>query len=153
MGSLEHIERVTDLKPLLGDFPISHQYTSGVAGERFFREIVDNARLLGTHCGQCSFTYVPPSAFCPRCFASLEEWREVGPGGVVRARTDVHIDLDGHRLESPQSVGLIQLDGAEGLLAHRLTGDVQVGRRVEPVFKKPAKREGSIRDIEHFKPA
>ena len=37
MGSSEHIDRVTDLRAWPGDFPVSHLYTMGVAGERFFR--------------------------------------------------------------------------------------------------------------------
>ena len=153
MGSLEHIDRVTDLKAWLGDIPISHLFTMGVAGERFFREIVDNGRFLGARCQACAYTYLPPSIFCPRCFAKLDDWRQVGPAGSVRARTLVHFDLDGRRLDEPIAVGLVQLDGADGLLAHRLTAGVEVGQRVTAVFKEPPKRVGSILDIQHFRPA
>jgi hypothetical protein len=37
MGSLEHVDRVTELKAWLGEIPVSHLYTTGLAGERFFR--------------------------------------------------------------------------------------------------------------------
>lgn len=151
MGSLEHIDRVTQLKAWLGEIPVSHLYTTGVAGERFFREIKENGRFMGAHCQECAYTYLPPSLFCPRCFRRLEEWRQVGPAGLVRAQTAVHLDLDGRRLEPPQAVALIQLDGADGLLVHRLAEDVQVGQRVTAVFKERGQRVGSILDVEHFR--
>ncbi|MBI2914143.1 MAG: Zn-ribbon domain-containing OB-fold protein [Chloroflexi bacterium] len=151
MGSLEHIERVTDLRAWPGDFPVSHLYTMGLAGERFLREIKEKGRFLGARCEPCGYTYLPPSLFCPRCFRRLEDWREVGPAGVVRARTTVHIDLDGRRLGQPQGVALIQLDGADGLLVHFVEDGVGVGRRVTAVFKEPAAREGSILDVECFR--
>ena len=152
MGSLEQIERVTELRAWLGDFPVSHLYTMGVAGERFLREIKDKGRFMGARCEPCAYTYLPPALFCARCFRHLEDWREVGPAGVVRARTAVHVDLDGRRLERPQVVALIQLDGADGLLVHYVVEGVQVGQRVTAVFKEPAQRVGSILDVEHFRP-
>ncbi|HEU4759444.1 MAG TPA: Zn-ribbon domain-containing OB-fold protein [Dehalococcoidia bacterium] len=152
MGSVEHIERVTDLRVWLGDIPVSHLYTMGVAGERFFREIKENGRFLGARCEACAYTYLPPSLFCPRCFAKLDDWREVGPAGTVRARTLVHVDLDGRRLEEPIAVGLVQLDGADGVFVHRLAEGVEVGQRVTAAFKEPRQRTGSILDIEQFRP-
>src|SRR3989304_8423758 len=83
MGSLEQIERVTDLRAWPGDFPLSHLYTMGVAGERFLREIKDKGRFLGARCQECAYTYLPPSLFCSRCFRRLDDWREVGPAGGV----------------------------------------------------------------------
>ncbi len=152
MGTLEHIERVTDLRAWPGDIPVSHLYTMGVAGERFFREIKQKGRFLGARCEPCAYTYLPPSLFCPRCFARLDDWREVGPAGTVRARTLVHRDLDGRRLAEPLAVGLVQLDGADGLLVHHLADGAEAGQRVTTVFKEPRRRAGSILDIEHFRP-
>lgn len=151
MGSLEHIDRVTELKAWLGEIPVSHLYTTGVAGERFFREIKENGRFMGARCGECDYTYLPPSLFCPRCLGRLEEWRQVGPAGVVRARTAVHLDLDGQRLEQPQLLALIQLDGADGLLVHRIAEGVRVGQRVTAVFRERGQRTGSILDVVHFR--
>ena len=153
MGSTEQIERVTDLRAWPGDFPVSHLYTVGLAGERFLRELKDG-RFLGTRCAPCDRVYLPPSIFCPRCFAALEEWKEVGPQGTVRAVTTAHRGVDGRPLETPETLALIQLDGADGLLAHRIggSGGLDIGARVEPVFRDAAEREGSILDIRHFRP-
>lgn len=156
MGSIEHLTRVTDLRAWPGEMPVSHLYTVGLAGERFLREIKEHGRFLATRCQECSYTYMPPSLFCPRCFRRLGDWQEVGPEGVVRAHTRVHIDLDGRRLDEPQTIALIQLDGADGLLVHRIDeapAGIENGQRVRPVFKEPGEREGSITDIRYFRPA
>ena len=114
MGSIEHIERVTDLRAWPGDFPVSHLYTMGIAGERFFRELKDSGRILGTRCAACDYVHVPPSIFCPRCFAALDEWKEVGPQGTVRAVTIAHHGVEGEPLDPPETLALVQPDGAGG---------------------------------------
>jgi len=108
MGSTEHIDRVTDLRAWPGDFPVSHLYTMGVAGERFFREMKDSGRILGTRCAACDYVHVPPSIFCPRCFAALDEWKEVGPQGTVRAVTIAHHGVEGEPLDPPEMLALAE---------------------------------------------
>ena len=155
MGSTEHIDRVTDLRTWPGEFPVSHLYTAGLAGERFLRELRDNGRFLGSRCAACDHVYLPPSIFCPQCFAALDEWLEVGPQGTVRAVTKAHRGVDGRPLEPPDLLALVQLDGANGLLAHRIgeADSVEIGARVEAVFKDAGKRQGSILDVRYFRPA
>jgi uncharacterized OB-fold protein len=155
MGSTEHIERVTDLRAWPGEIPLSHVYTMGIAGERFFRELKDSGRFLGTRCAACEHVYLPPSLFCPRCFAALEEWQEVGAQGVVRAVTTAHRGVDGGPLRAPETLALIELDGADDLLVHRIeeADSVSIGDRVEAVLKDADERKGSILDIRCFRPA
>ena len=153
MGSSEHIDRVTDLRTWPGEFPVSHLYTMGIAGERFFRELKDNGRFLGSRCAACDHVYLPPSIYCPRCFAALEDWKEVGPQGTVRAVTTAHRGVDGGTLETPETLALIQLDGADDLLAHRIgeSEGLEIGARVAPVLKDTPEREGSILDVRYFR--
>ncbi len=156
MSILEKPDRNIDAVAVEGDIPIQSRYTYGLAGEKFFREIMDNARLLGTRCENCEYTYVPPTLFCERCFAKLEDWVEVGPEGTVQSFTVLLEDLDGSPLAEMEIMALIQLDGADSVLVHRL-GDVgldelAIGMRVTAVFKPPKEREGSILDIVHFAP-
>ncbi|MCS6862832.1 MAG: Zn-ribbon domain-containing OB-fold protein [Abditibacteriales bacterium] len=139
----------THLRAWRGAMPVESRYTYGVAGERFFREIKDHARLLGTRCAACTVTFVPARAFCERCFAELTEWVEVSPHGVVHAVTVVPHG-DGHRV-----IAFVQLDGADGGLVHELEvppADARIGMRVEAVFKPAEERSGSMRDILHFRP-
>ena len=157
MGTLEHIERVNELGQWPGEMPVSFLYTAGVAGERFLRELKDRGRFLGSRCPDCRYTYLPPRLYCERCFAELKDWVEVGPRGTVEALTVAHLGLDGEPLAAPQTYALIRLDGADGLLLHRIKApageELEVGATVEPVFLPRAARKGSILDIQHFRPA
>ncbi|MCJ7509863.1 MAG: Zn-ribbon domain-containing OB-fold protein [Dehalococcoidia bacterium] len=158
MGSPEQISQVEDIRYVHGAMPVNFAYTVGVAGERFFREIMENGRFLGTRCQHCQYTYLPPRLYCERCFASLnDQWVEVSSRGSVEAFTIAHLDLDGQPLAEPQLLALIRLEGADGLLVHRLGGvraeDVDIGLSVVAVFRPRRQRKGSILDIQHFKPA
>lgn len=156
MAGLDSITSVRELGTWQGEIPLYQVYTAGLAGERFFREIMEHGRILGTRCGSCSYTYVPPRAFCERCFAALTEWVEVGSRGTLRAHTVAHTDAWGRHLDQPAMIGLIQLDGADGLLVHYLKGvrpgEVKAGLRVRAVFKPRGRRRGSILDIQGFRP-
>ncbi|HIC93243.1 MAG TPA: Zn-ribbon domain-containing OB-fold protein [Anaerolineae bacterium] len=156
MSLLERLERVDEAKAWPGEIPITSRYTVGLAGERFFREIKDNARFLGTRCQGCGITYVPPRLYCERCFAKLDDWVEVKPTGTVHTYTVLHLALDGSPLEEPEILAFIVLDGSDGGLVHRLgevaPDEVEIGMRVEAVFKPKAERKGSMLDIEYFRP-
>lgn len=138
----------------LGDLPVTSRYTYGLAGERFFRAIKDESKILGTRCSNCERTYVPAALFCERCLDQLDEWVDVGTTGEVHTYTLLYENYDGSPREEPEIVAFVKL--ADGGLIHRLDGidpeDVVIGMQVEAVFKPKAKREGSILDITHFKP-
>lgn len=138
----------------LGNMPVTSRYTFGLAGERFFRTIKEEGRILGTRCGHCERTYVPATIFCERCLSKLDEWVDVGTSGEVHSYTLLYEDRDGTRREVPEIVAFVRL--GDGGLVHRL-GEVEpetvsIGMRVQAVFKPAAEREGSILDIVHFQP-
>ena len=153
---LESVTQIDQTKPIRNELPLWYLYTVGVAGERFFREIKDNGKLMGTKCKKCDLVYVPPSLFCERCFDKLDEWLEVSNKGVVYTYTIAHIDLNGSKLDKPVILAMVQFDGVCGGLVHCLgevTPDkVKIGMPVEAVFESKAKRTGSILDIKYFKP-
>ena len=151
------LEKVTNperIRLVEGRIPVEHRYTPGVAGDRFFRALRDRGQLLATPCTACRVVYVPGRMFCERCFASLDEWVKVGPGGTLESFTEVHVDLDGNRLREPAIVGLVKLDGATTVFVHRLEpngAEPRIGARVEVVFEPKTKRSGSINDIRAFR--
>lgn len=164
-------EKRTDPREVLlvpGRMPVSHRYTAGLAGERFFRALKDRGVFLATRCGACSVTYCPARAFCERCLAALEGDVEAGPGGSLESFTVVHVGLDGERLDPPAVIGLVRLDGADTLLVHRVEASpygnlggsldeswrarLHIGMRVEAVFEEPARRRGHLDDVRFFKP-
>ncbi len=138
----------------LGDLPVINRYTHGVGGERFFRAIKDEAKILGATCPDCEVTYVPARIFCERCLSALDEWQEMGTSGEVFTFTVLFVDKDGQALEEPEIVAFIRI--ADGGLVHRLAEidptDVEIGLQVEAVFKPKKDREGAITDIKHFRP-
>lgn len=138
-----------------GDLPVTNRYTYGLAGEKFFRTIKDDARILGTHCPNCDVTYVPAAIFCERCLGKLDEWLDVGTTGDVVTFTFLNVALDGTQLEKPEIIAFIRF--GDGGLIHHLgeiePEQVEIGLMVEAVFKPKSKRTGSIEDIKYFKPA
>ncbi|RLC65047.1 MAG: nucleic acid-binding protein [Chloroflexi bacterium] len=158
MSLLHRIEHPRDALSWEGDMPTLGRYTAGIAGEKFFREIKDNAKFWGTVCPTCDIVYVPPRLYCERCFAHLSEddWIEVPSTGQVHTFTVLHLDLDGNELAEPRLLAFVQLDGADGGLVHYLDevapDQVCIGMPVEAVFKEKAERKGSITDIHYFRP-
>ncbi|MEM2983051.1 MAG: Zn-ribbon domain-containing OB-fold protein, partial [Candidatus Bathyarchaeia archaeon] len=129
-----------------GRIVMPYQYFIGKTASRFFREIRDNGRFLGTICERCNLTYVPPRNTCPRCFSVLERWNEVGPEGVLETWTVTEYPLKVHPVKEPIIYAVIKLDGASTGFVH-IVGDVspeelEIGMRLKPIFRE--KREGNI---------
>jgi uncharacterized OB-fold protein len=137
-----------------GELPITNRYTYGLAGEKFFRTLKDESRILGTHCPDCEITYVPASIFCERCLAKLDAWVDVGTSGEVVTFTFLQVNLDGSPRENPEIIAFVRL--GDGGLIHRLSeinpDEVEIGMMVQAVFKPASERIGSILDIDYFKP-
>lgn len=153
--SLEKITNPFNARHWLGDMEADYCYTLGVAGERFFKELKRNGRIMGARCPSCGIVYVPPRMYCERCFEKLEEWIDVGKKGVVHTFTIATINIDGSKLEKPIIYALIKFEGAHGGIIHKIgdTNTVEIGMKVEAVFKPLRERKASINDIAYFKPA
>ena len=156
MAILEKVDKLHQAVAWQGDIPITSRYTAGLAGERFFREIKDHARFVGTRCESCGLVYVPATLFCERCFAELDEWVDVPNRGHVFTFTVLHRDLDEQPLDPPAVLAYVKLEDSDGGLVHYLDwfeeGCLCIGLEVEDVFKEASEREGTILDIVHFRP-
>jgi uncharacterized OB-fold protein len=137
------------------DFDSIFNYDAGAVRSKFLTELRDNKRIMGTRCPECDLVYVPARSICLRCFNNLNDFVEVGTGGVVTAYTVVNARQPYYPVEPPFIYAIIQLDGASTGLVHLLGGvdpeKVKVGMRVRAVFKR--KRVGSVLDIKYFRPA
>lgn len=138
-----------------GSMPVSSRYTFGLAGERFFRALKDEGKILGARCERCDVSYVPARQFCERCMHELDDWYDAGTEGEIHAFTRLGVGLDGSPLQEPELIAFVRID--DGGIVHRLgevePAQVRIGMRVEAVLKDPDERQGSILDIQHFKPA
>jgi uncharacterized OB-fold protein len=137
-----------------GELPVTNRYTYGLAGEKFFRTLKDEGRILGTHCPNCDVTYVPGAVFCERCLGKLDEWLDVGLQGEVITFTYLHVNFDGSPRTEPEVIAFVRF--GDGGIIHRLGGvdpeDIKIGMTVQAVLKPAPDRTGSILDIEYFKP-
>jgi hypothetical protein len=153
--SIEKITNPFDARHWIGHMEADYMYTLGVVGERFFKELKENGRIMGTKCPHCSIVYVPPRMYCERCFAKLEEWIDVGKKGTIHTFTIATIEKDGKKLEKPVIYALIKFEGAHGGIIHKIgeTDTVCIGMKVEAVLKPPEERKASINDIAYFRPS
>lgn len=136
-----------------GNLPAAHRYTYGLAGERFFRALKDEGKILGSYCPKCDHTYVPATVFCERCLGELTDWRDMGLVGELHTFTVLYVDYEGRPLEKPQVVGLVSF--GDGGIIHFLQADPEdliIGMPMRAVLKPPAERRGSILDIQYFEP-
>ena len=127
-----------------GNLPVTSRYTFGLAGEKFFRAIKDEAKILGTRCPKCERVYVPATLFCERCLSELDEWIDLSTTGQIHTFTLLYQNYDGTPRDDPEIVALISF--GDGGLIHRLAGvepeEVQIGMTVKATFKPLDEREG-----------
>lgn len=152
----EKLTQPSQVRRWPGTMPVSHRYTAGLSGEKFFRALKDRGVFLATRCERDGITYCPAKAFCERCLEPLDDYFEVGPRGTLESFTVVYRDLDDKTLERPVVIGLIRLQGADTLLVHRIVegarAGLEIAMAVEPEFEPKASRTGSLNDVRHFKP-
>jgi uncharacterized OB-fold protein len=137
-----------------GTLPVPSRYTFGLGGERFFRSIKDDGVILGSRCKKCNRTYVPATIFCERCLEETDDWINLGTKGSLYTYTILSVDSEGNSMDQPEIIGYIRF--GDGGLIHRLgevsIDDLKIGMDFEAVLKPEDKREGSILDIEYFRP-
>jgi uncharacterized OB-fold protein len=137
-----------------GTLPVTNRYTYGLAGERFFRALQEQGKILGTYCSSCDHTYVPAQIYCERCLAELTDWRDMGLVGQVHSFTLLYVNLDGSPKSEPEIIAFVRM--GDGGLIHRLGNisieDISIGMHVKAVFRPQSERQGSILDINFFEP-
>jgi len=150
------LERDPQAPPVwTGTMPITSRYTFGLAGERFFRTLAEEGKIMGTRCSKCDHIYVPATSFCERCLGKLDDWVDVGAIGQVHTFTLLYQNTDGTPRQTPEIVAFVRL--GDGGLVHKL-GEVEpdavaIGMQVAAVFKPIDERQGNILDIIYFRPA
>jgi uncharacterized OB-fold protein len=137
-----------------GNLPVTNRYTFGIAGEHFFRAIKDEAKIMGTYCPHCNYTYVPATSFCEKCLRQLTDWVDVGTHGTIHTFTLLYENIDGSQKATPDIIAYVRL--GDGGLIHKLDhidpDQVVIGMEVAAIFKPLEDRQGSIEDIIYFEP-
>lgn len=144
------------------DWNIPYVQSAGDHASRFFRELKEKGRIMGTRCPSCKKVLIPPRAFCERCFVPTGEWVQVADEGTVEAFSINYMQYEGLP-KPPYAIAFVHLEGADTNLMHFLGGvdlkdpkkatrKLKVGTRVKAVWKEKGKREGRMTDIRYFKP-
>ncbi|MBM0205686.1 Zn-ribbon domain-containing OB-fold protein [Micromonospora sp. STR1s_5] len=82
-------------------------------------------RLLVQRCRECGHRRFYPTAACPRCASSSDEWEEMSGKGKLYSWTVVHRSVDPSWASIvPFVSGIVELDGHAGLLLPGLVTDV-----------------------------
>ncbi len=117
-------------------------YAAGQAGSRFLVALRDDGRILGSRCAACGHVSVPTRSFCPACSeGELNDVELAGEGRLVS-----WTEIPGRGV-----FALIDLDGADGALLHRLIDpptEIAVGLRVRAQFAET--RKAHISDLAGF---
>ena len=134
-----------------GAWNLPFRHTAGRFASRFFRELRDSQKIYGVRCPQCRRVLLPPRPMCERCFASIDEWVEVGHQGTLEAFTICYVPFLGLP-PPPVAMVVVKLDGADTCLQHILSGVdlsdpdkardvVKIGMRVEAVWREQRRGE------------
>lgn len=140
-----------------GNWNFDYRYFAGETATRFFAELRDNARIMGTRNPVTGQVMVPARSFSDADYVAATEWVEVGQEGRLEVFSIIATQFPG--LPAPPFIiGYVTLDGADTAVLNHVTGvdltDIDRAARqllrqprVRVVFKDA--REGRITDF-HF---
>ncbi len=132
-------------------------WSAGEAMSRFLNELKEG-NLVGRECRGCKRILFPPRMFCEECFKPTTRWVQLKDTGTIETYSISYIDKDAKRITEPIFVGVISIDGASekmGLMHYfgEVSKDeIHIGMKVRAKWKPADQREGSVLDIEYFRP-
>ena len=115
------MERDSDLITIEGNWNFNYTYFAGEHASRFFRELRENRRIMGTRCGKCRRLLVPARSYCDACMERTVEWEEVGPEGTLETFTIITAAFPGLP-KPPILMAYVTLDGADTALINLVHG-------------------------------
>lgn len=139
------------------DTVLRYSWTSGVAISRFLDGLKEG-ELWARKCNKCGRTLIPPRMYCEEDFVPTDEWVRVRDTGTVNTFSISYVNNDASRRKKPILVSVVDIDGASpGMGILHLLGEVEprkveVGMKVEAVWKPKPQRTGAITDIKYFRP-
>ena len=134
-----------------------YAWDAGVAIGRYLAEL-KRGQLGGAHCSRCHRTVVPPRNVCEWCFRPMDSWVTLPDTGTVNTFSLCYVTWDMRYLDEPEIPAVIDIDGTNPpmgimhMLGEVEPTSVEIGMRVQAVWKPSAQREGSILDIRYFRP-
>jgi hypothetical protein len=137
---------------------LRYAWTSGVATGRFLRGLKEG-KLWGRKCDRCDRVMIPPRMYCESCYGPTDRWVRLHDTGRVVTYSVAYVNFDASRRKDPILVAVVEIEGASPMMGilHLLgevePDDVEIGMRVQAVWKDSGERTGAITDIRYFRPA
>ncbi len=138
-------------------YTVEYDWDAGVAITAYL-EGLERGVLLASYSPGSDRVVVPPRTFDELSWTEIDDLRELPGTGTVNTFSLSMVNWDATRREEPLMPAVIELDGASpgmGIL-HMLEevdpDDVEIGMKVEAVWKPATEREGAITDILYFRP-
>jgi len=87
-----------------------------------YEQFLNEDRLMGSRCRQCSALSVPPRPLCVKCYASDMEWVEMKGKGKLAAFTSIAVGppfmiQEGYSRERPYVSGVVELEEGARVVA------------------------------------
>jgi uncharacterized OB-fold protein len=144
-----------DIKSIVTPSRLEYDHTPGTAATRFLRSMQEG-RILGQRCPECSKVYVPARGSCPRCGVPTQEEVEVEDKGTVTTFCVVRVPSENIELKLPYTAAHILLDGADipffALIQECEAENVRMGMRVEAVWAPEEEWGPTLENIRYFRP-
>ncbi len=153
MSFKDSIHLNTKLGYFEGEIPVNYQYTLGVAGNIFFKTLMEKDEFIASECSECGTKTIYPLIYCEECFAPIEKYVPIGLVGELYSYTHCYYDYQGIRHEKPHVLGLVRFKGVQGGIVHRIEvkpEELKIGMKVGAKLKPKNERNGGIDDIIHF---
>ena len=140
-----------------------YNWDAGIAMGRYL-EGLKAGKIFGIRCPECRRTLVPPRSFCELCFRPLDDWVELSDTGRINTYSVSFVNWDASRRSTPEVPAVVEIDGASpgmailhligevGETLEQITSRLELGTRVQAVWKPVKEREGAITDIRYFRP-
>ena len=122
--------------PARWDF--EYRYFAGATASRFFRELREHRRIMGTRCEGCRRTLVPARAYCDACFVPTDDWVELGVTGRLDTFTILATKFPGLP-DPPRVLGYVTLEGADTAILNYVEGIAldDLDRAAATLMRKP----------------
>lgn len=150
--SLQGVEAVRSVRT---PAQLDYTFTAGDATTRFLTGITEK-RIIGQRATGTSRVYVPPRGADPELGAATPIEVEVAQVGTVTSFCVVNLQFYGSVMEIPYVSALILLDGADLSIMHLIqevpADQVNIGMRVEAVWRDDADIEPTLESIKWFRP-
>ena len=134
---------------------LKYNFSAGRATSKFLRSTKEG-KLVGQRSPKTGKIIIPPRGSDPETGTATVEEVELSDKGTVISFTIVHIPIPNNPIQPPYIIANLVLDGADQTFIHLVSEcnneDIQIGTRLEAVWKDKSEWDYSLENIKYFRP-